>query len=104
MVELMAFAYRDILMPITTLRQLATIIRSERTRAGLSQAQLAERAGVSRWWISQFESGKARAELGLMLNVLDALDLVLDISRPADRSSIGAALDLDHHLREYSER
>jgi HTH-type transcriptional regulator/antitoxin HipB len=67
---------------------------------GISQAELAERAGVSRKWIYEFEGGKPRAELGLLLRVLDALDLTLELSRAAD----GTPSELDALLDEHRAR
>jgi HTH-type transcriptional regulator / antitoxin HipB len=45
----------------------------------MSQGQLAEHAGVSRKWVNEFEAGKPTAEFGLLLRVLDALDLQLAV-------------------------
>ncbi|MBV9040759.1 MAG: helix-turn-helix transcriptional regulator, partial [Acidimicrobiia bacterium] len=58
---------------------IATAIRSRRLELGLSQASVADRAGVSRKWVSEFESGKPTAELGTLLRVLDALGLLLEV-------------------------
>jgi len=45
-----------------------------------TQTALAERTGISRKWIYQFESGKPTAELGLVLRVLEALGLIFEIT------------------------
>lgn len=101
---LRAFAY-ILVMRVQTLHQLANLVRSRRQLAGLTQAQLAERASVSRWWISEFESAKARAEIGLVMRVLAALDLSLDISpREETRAPTDDRIDLDAHIAEYLER
>jgi len=50
---------------------------------GLSQGDLAERAGVSRRWVNQFEAcGRSTAEVGTILRVLDALGLDLHVEAP----------------------
>jgi HTH-type transcriptional regulator/antitoxin HipB len=67
---------------------------------GLSQAELAERARVSRKWVYEFEGGKSTAELGLLLRVLDVLDLTLELSRDAD-STTTETVDLDVILDEH---
>lgn len=69
----------------------------------MSQAELARRAGVSRKWIYEFEAGKPTAEFGLLLRVAEALDLELDVSTRAQRSSSGDtdAIDLDALLAEH---
>src|SRR5690606_33253200 len=48
------------------------IVRRHRRHRGMSQSQLCEQADVSRRWLSDFESGKATAEIGLALRVLHA--------------------------------
>ncbi|UQU64488.1 helix-turn-helix transcriptional regulator [Couchioplanes caeruleus] len=63
-------------------------LREVRRRAGLSQAAVAARAGLSRRWLSDLEAGKATAEVGLVLKLVAALDLMLEIN-PAPKSDIG---------------
>jgi HTH-type transcriptional regulator/antitoxin HipB len=65
-------------MLVRSPRDLGLTIRDRRKQLGLDQAELAQRAGVSRQWVVEIESGKARAALGLVLRTLRALDLVLD--------------------------
>jgi y4mF family transcriptional regulator len=92
-------------MDVRNLRQLALAVRERRVALGLSQAQLARRARVSRQWVSEFEAGKATAELGLALRLLDALDLRLQvIVAEAARSDDGDAIDLDDLLDEHRRR
>lgn len=63
-----------------TPRDLGLLIREQRRKLGLEQRDLAERVGSSRQWIVEVEKGKPRAELGLVLRTLSALELDLDIS------------------------
>jgi HTH-type transcriptional regulator / antitoxin HipB len=79
---------------IHSIRDLAAVVRGRRKDLGMSQAALAERAGVSRKWIYEFESGKPTAEFGLLLRVLDALGLELDVSAGS------ASLTADRDARE----
>lgn len=44
---------------------------------GLTQAQLAQRAGVSRAWLASVEGGKPRVDISLILRTLAALDIHL---------------------------
>lgn len=67
-------------MKVRSIRDLASVVRGRRRDLGLSQAELAVRAGVSRKWIYQFEAGKPTAELRLILRVLEALGLILDVT------------------------
>ncbi len=62
-------------MRIRTPVELGLVIRERRRKLQLSQADLACKAGVGRQWVVAIERGKPRAELGLMLRTLKALDL-----------------------------
>ncbi|MFT4234152.1 MAG: HipA N-terminal domain-containing protein [Microbacterium sp.] len=62
---------------LTTSQAVGAEIRRARTAAGLSQAQLAARAGVGRRFVVDVESGHDRAELGKVLVLLDVLDVFL---------------------------
>jgi HTH-type transcriptional regulator/antitoxin HipB len=78
---------------LTTVRDLGAAVRHRRREVRLSQATLAGRAGVSRQWLSAFESGKTpAAELGRVLDVLSALGLAIDLVT-ATSSDAGAGLD-----------
>ena len=48
-----------------TVNSIRVAVLSQRRALGLSQAQVAMHAGVSRKWLSEFEQGKVTAELGL---------------------------------------
>jgi putative transcriptional regulator len=65
-------------MRIKTAGTLGELVRNQRRQRGWSQSQLAEKVGVSRLWVSQFENGKETVELGLVFKALRALDLTLD--------------------------
>jgi HTH-type transcriptional regulator/antitoxin HipB len=67
-------------MIVRTPSDLGLLIRARRRELGLDQRTLAERVGVSRLWIIEFEKGKPRAEIGLVLRTLTALDLHLEVS------------------------
>ena len=67
-------------MRIKTVETLGELVRDQRKQRGWSQNRLAEKIGVSRLWIGQFENGKETVELGLVLKALRALDLALDAS------------------------
>ncbi len=72
------------IMQIRTPLDLGLAIRDRRRKLKLSQAELARKVGVGRQWIVAIEHGKSRAELGLVLRTLSALDLPLTID-PGDR-------------------
>lgn len=66
-------------MYIRTPRDVGLIIRDNRRRLGLGQAELAQRVGVSRQWLLAVEKGKRRVDAGLLLKTLTALGLSLDV-------------------------
>ena len=72
-------------MQIRTPLDLGLAIRDRRRKLKLSQTELARKAGVGRQWIVAIEHGKSRAELGLVLRTLSALDLPLTIDSDARR-------------------
>ncbi|MGY4627252.1 type II toxin-antitoxin system Y4mF family antitoxin [Bradyrhizobium sp. SEMIA] len=80
-----------------TAADLGAVIRDRRKRLKLDQSTLAKQVGVSRQWLIEVEHGHPRAELGLILRVLDALGIKLDAdSNPsAGRSAPKTAVDLD---------
>ena len=93
-------------MKITSTRDLASVVRGRRQSLGLSQADLATRAGVSRPWLSDVEAGKPTVELGLVIRLLDALGFRLDVTpegsqNPDDPTT---SVDLDALLDEYRRR
>ena len=94
--------------PITSIRDLAVAVRGRRLGLGLSQADVARRARVSRQWIGEIESGKPTAELQLVIRLLDALGLDLSLDErdaharePQPAASPG--VDLDALLDEYRQ-
>lgn len=70
--------------------QLGRAIRLKRHEKGLSQSALAAQLGVGRKWIIKLESGNPKAELGLVLRTLDALDLRASLIDEGRRSSAKA--------------
>ncbi len=62
---------------ITNSNDFATLIRQRRQELKLSQSQLATRAGVSRQWVIDVEKGKPRAEIELVLTLLQVLGIQL---------------------------
>lgn len=88
---------------IRTISDTANAVRGRRLELGLSQSELARRAGVSRKWVNEFESGKPSAELHLVMRVLDAVGLRLAIEPVADADP-AAGIDLDALLEEHTKR
>ncbi|HEY6562415.1 MAG TPA: helix-turn-helix transcriptional regulator [Polyangiaceae bacterium] len=83
-------------MIVRTPRDIGALIREQRKRLELDQQTLADRAGVSRKWLSAVEQGKSSAELGLVLRTLSALGLELDAAERSSRQGGGtSAVDID---------
>jgi len=76
-------------MRIRTPRDLGLAIRERRRVLGLDQRGLAERIGVSRQWIVAVEKGKPRAEVGLLLRTLNALQIELFALGEGERAPAG---------------
>ena len=70
-------------MQVRNPRDLGLLIRERRRDLSLSQAELAERTGVSRHWVMAVEAGKPGVELGLVLDALAALELACNL-RPLE--------------------
>jgi HTH-type transcriptional regulator / antitoxin HipB len=60
---------------------LGAAVQAARHEAGLTQAELAERAGVPRSYLAQLERGRSSRLLDLLLDLLRLLDLEL-VVRP----------------------
>lgn len=81
-------------MLVRTPSDLGAVLRDRRKKLKLNQATFAKRIGVSRQWVIEIERGHPRAELGLVLRALDALDIQIDATgQQAKRPS--AAVDID---------
>lgn len=79
-------------------------IRQHRRRLGLDQAELARRVGVSRQWIVEVERGKPRAEIGLILRTLGALELEVDIGPRKKKAAPPTAVDLEQVIARTRKR
>lgn len=67
---------------VPSLRHLGGAIHDARKAAGLTQVELAQRAGVSREWLIGIErGGRPGAEIGKILSVLRELNLIISITR-----------------------
>jgi DNA-binding XRE family transcriptional regulator len=67
----------DVLYSLSSVSDLVTdsygaIIRKERIRAGLTQDELAHRAGTTRFYISRFENNKSDIELSTLRRIVES--------------------------------
>lgn len=85
-------------MRIGNTQDLGRYVRDRRRELGWTQSALATEARVSRRWLSDLESGKETAEVGLVLRTLAALDLIVDAIPMETVPRVG--IDLDDLLRK----
>lgn len=60
------------------LRQLGRAVRSAREKAGLSQTQMADKAGLSIRPVRELEAGRSSPSLATIVAIVDALSITLD--------------------------
>ena len=75
------------LMNIVSVTDLAASVRQARRKLGWTQAELAERSGVSRDWIIGLERAKPSQEIALVLRTLKALNLNVSLGSQEERTS-----------------
>ncbi len=85
-------------MQIRNAREIGALLRERRLKLELSQAELAQRVGVSRLWIVLLEQGKPTVQLGLVLRTLNALGLSLEMGERSASTQTGK-IDLDKLLK-----
>jgi len=77
---------------IADAEQLGAVLRRARKEKGMTQADLAAAANVSRQWVIAAESGAPTARLDLVLDVLRAVDLVVDVVHDEPDDAIDTVL------------
>ncbi len=94
-------------MPVIAIpRQVAYPVRLRRRELGLTQAQLAEKAGVSRQLVVSLEAGRATGiALDKLMGVLDVLGLALSVDdgRSDDAASMSDRRQRQNERRRYQE-
>jgi transcriptional regulator with XRE-family HTH domain len=53
----------------------AALLREARIKAGLKQSELANRLGVHQQFVSKYETGERRLDVGAVLEICGVLDL-----------------------------
>lgn len=66
-------------MTFSSARDVAYLVPVLRRKAGLTQQELATKAGVSVRWLSALESGKTTVDLSHVFNVYGALGHTFDV-------------------------
>ncbi len=83
-----AHAYIWGMTVLKTPADLGHVIRNRRKALGWDQARLAYETGVSRQWVIDIEKGKPRAELQLVLRVMNVLGVPLTAALPAPSPAV----------------
>jgi len=83
------------MQPVQNEQQLGAALRERRRQAALTQAQVAERAGVSRAFVTDLERGRRpRAELHRVLAVIRALDAGVTLATAQTKTALQALDEL----------
>lgn len=69
-------------MQLLNMSDVGALVRSERRRQGLTQAELAERLHTGRDWVVRLEHGNPRLEAQMVLNALTSLGVPLVAGKP----------------------
>lgn len=69
-------------MLVRTVTDIGRLVKERRRHLGWDQQRLADEVGVTRQWVIQFEKGKPRAAIELVLRSLRVLRLNLDVTPP----------------------
>jgi transcriptional regulator with XRE-family HTH domain len=77
---------------MTTPEAVGTAVRRARARRRWTQAELAQRAEVTREWIVRLEGGASRLELGLVLRTCGVLGL--GMAPPTDEEATAADITM----------
>ncbi len=95
-------------MRMRTATDLGAFIRERRTKLGMDQVALAEKAGTSRKWLIEVEQGKPRAEIGLILRTLKTLGVSIDLQIDSLANAISidkaASADINNVLSSLKKR
>ena len=67
--------------------ELASVVKTHRKKSKLSQAELAELAGVGKTVVYDIEKGKQSIRFNTLLKVLKALNITINYSSPLLRST-----------------
>ncbi|MGH7869178.1 MAG: helix-turn-helix domain-containing protein [Candidatus Dormibacteraceae bacterium] len=71
----------DALFRVYTAASLGAAIRHYRQQAGLSQAELAERAGLNRTYLSDLEQGKDTEQVKRILRLLHQMGIRMTLGK-----------------------
>jgi len=80
---------------VNTATELGHLVRDKRKQQNLTQAQLANKIGVSRKWLIDLEGGKATAEVSLVLRALRSLGIDIEVKDRTSRVVTDRTFNID---------
>lgn len=81
-------AYAHIMVKVRDAYSLGIGLKAARLKAGLTQAGLAERSGVSRRTIINVENGHPAGEIGRIITIARALGLAMVLEEASDTEGV----------------
>jgi transcriptional regulator with XRE-family HTH domain len=72
------------MLEISSIDDLRKLVRSERKRRGLTQAQAAGLTGYSQKWLSDFESGRVTPPADMVLKIMNTVGIKLKAALAPD--------------------
>ncbi len=98
-------------MTVKSVGEIGSLVRDRRKRLGITQGDLAERAGVSRKWVSELEGGKETVQFDAVLAVFGVLAIdVGDLNGSAEVAGSAASAgsrsdnaDINARIRERGQ-
>jgi HTH-type transcriptional regulator / antitoxin HipB len=87
-------------MQIKSPDELGHLVRDQRNKLGLTQADLAKRVGATRHWVIALEQGNPTAEFDRVLKALIALGLRIEVGGDVHFTSLAA----EETMRELQNR
>lgn len=92
-------------IPLRNPDDVSVLVKDQRQFLGLTQADLAARAGVSLRWLAGLEAGSPGASIDKVMRTLDALDITLgvDASSAVVSDQPSAGDQLDAVLRDHTQ-
>lgn len=90
--------HRGRMKGISTRKQVGEAVRQLRRAAGLTQQQLAERAGISRLCLSDLERSTRQTGIASLLDVVAALGYEIDLHPRAEQTN-----DLASYIASFAE-
>ena len=88
-------------MIVMDIAEYARLIKDERQRQGISQTDMAQRLGVSRRWLIEFEHARVpNPGFSTILSALTELGLALDVRKTPQPAEL---YEWGHHERKHSQ-